>query len=382
MKTSVRHFIQSALGAGLLLLTSGVWAQQKVEQVVKALPFASSGTVQNVMRAGTDSAGPELLEVVTGPNGATSLMLGAAGNVRLSRDSVVRLPDSSQTSHSLELLKGKLFLNISSEDLKKSGNSEFRLKTPSALLAVKGTLFFANVGANEDTVGVHEGSLLVHGADGAALQLLKTGQATSIAIGQPVKPRAMTAEEQALRAEYDAVMLVSTPIAVAPALSSGGIDSYFRAGRISHWTGPQTASALQEIGPLVVVEMKDLPDAKLELTSEGVVRLSGVASPSGRVSARLHISAALGKVTGVRFRARAARGLVLSTNFKDEIPTGAARSKANNSQGWLECFHGSSATSGDDFLTWRLSAGSDARAATRRGTLLELADFTLLTRPR
>ena len=58
-------------------------------------------------------------------------------------DSEVRVPAATGKERSLEMLKGRLFLNISADDLKQRAAGEFRLKTPAALLAVKGTKFFA-----------------------------------------------------------------------------------------------------------------------------------------------------------------------------------------------------------------------------------------------
>ncbi|MDP1587889.1 MAG: hypothetical protein Q8M07_09115, partial [Prosthecobacter sp.] len=94
-------------------------------------------------------------------------------------------------------------------------NAEFRLKTPTALLAVKGTKFFIISENGADTIGVHEGRVTVtEPASGKSLDL-EAGNAVSTSPGILSEMRAMTDEEKAYTPEYAAADLVRTPIPIA-----------------------------------------------------------------------------------------------------------------------------------------------------------------------
>lgn len=97
----------------------------------------------------------------TGADGATSLILGAAGAARMTADSSVRVPPAGGQAAQPRNAQGPALSNISADDLKKRGSGEFKLKTPAALLAVKGTKFFTASKDGIDTIGVHEGRVSV-----------------------------------------------------------------------------------------------------------------------------------------------------------------------------------------------------------------------------
>ncbi len=80
--------------------------------------------------------------------------------VRVQADTELHIPERSgdEMASSLELLKGSLFLNVDAKQLQ-SEKKEFRLKTPTAILTVKGTQFFAEVKPDETISGVYEGSV-------------------------------------------------------------------------------------------------------------------------------------------------------------------------------------------------------------------------------
>jgi len=221
--------------AVLSLAFSTVQAQTVI-QVSQVLPFASSGSVSSLAKGAAPSAstpasgsGSETSiastgnatltgeggRIVTGENAASSLLLGGSGTARMGADSELKVPEPTEKNHSLELLKGRLFMNIRGEELKKRGGAEFRLKTPTALLAVKGTKFFTISENGTDTIGVHEGRVTVtEPASGKSLDL-EAGNAVSTSPGILSEMRAMTDEEKAYTPEYAAADLVRTPIPIA-----------------------------------------------------------------------------------------------------------------------------------------------------------------------
>lgn len=153
--------------------------------------------------------------ISTGSDGAVSLVLGTGaevGTARITTESEVKLPDASEKGHSLELLKGQLFLNISADHLKRRGNSEFKLKTPAALLAVKGTKFFSTTKDGKDVIGVHEGSVeVLEPASGSKITLTR-GKAVEISPGLLGEMRELTNEETGLEKTYALAELEVTPL--------------------------------------------------------------------------------------------------------------------------------------------------------------------------
>ncbi len=162
-----------------------VQAQDVTASISQVIPFASTGMVTTVdgkekpisASASANTTGSTNAttaafmaqtggKISTGADGATSLILGGTGTARMQADSEVRVPAATEKSHSLEMLKGRLFMNIRADDLKKRASGEFRLKTPAALLAVKGTKFFAITQDGADIIGVHEGEVVVTTPDG------------------------------------------------------------------------------------------------------------------------------------------------------------------------------------------------------------------------
>lgn len=223
----------------LLAVGSTVAEAQTVVQISQVLPFSPRGTVvsltkgqpvpASVSSASSSSTGeaaipsaalppPTMVEeggrVLTGANSATSLFLGTAGTARLGAGSELQVPAATDKDRSLEMVKGSLFLNIDGAELKKRGGTEFRLKTPAALLAVKGTKFFTvtDQGTNTDTIGVHEGSVTVTSRDSGQSVTLEAGSAVSVSPSILGEPRPLTDDEQSHTAEYTAASLVRTPL--------------------------------------------------------------------------------------------------------------------------------------------------------------------------
>ncbi len=208
---------------------------QTIVQVSQVLPFANSGAVSSLAKGVANISAPSSTsltktsiastgnatltseggKIITGADGASSLLLGTTGTARMGADSAVQVPEATEKNHSLELLKGKILLNIRGEELRKRGNDEFRLKTPAALLAVKGTKFFTVSTDGTDTIGVHEGSVTVTEPTSGKSVTLEAGNAVSASPGILSEMRAMTDEEKGYAPEYAAADLVRTPIPIA-----------------------------------------------------------------------------------------------------------------------------------------------------------------------
>jgi len=178
--------------------TSGILAAKTADGKTVTISMANvpAGETPIVARQGPGST------LATGAASSAAIAIASAGSFMMGPNTQVRLPQEEENGHSLELLKGELFLNISAEDLKKSGNSTFRLKTPAALLAVKGTRFFAVSESGSDVAGVHEGSVDVSEPKSNQTVALQAGKAVPIKIGQMGQERPMTQKEQALQRQY------------------------------------------------------------------------------------------------------------------------------------------------------------------------------------
>jgi hypothetical protein len=136
-------------------------------------------------------------------NTSCDLVIPDAGAVRMQPESGVKLPAASdpepKKQRSLELLKGKLFLDVDADKLK-ANKQQFRLKTPTTIMAVKGTRFFAvtkQQGEAQDTAGLHEGSIVVMESGSGKFVTLREGNAVEAKAGTMGKPRRLTPEEQA-----------------------------------------------------------------------------------------------------------------------------------------------------------------------------------------
>jgi formylglycine-generating enzyme required for sulfatase activity len=141
--------------------------------------------------------------IETGPDSQATVSIPGAGSMLLGSETQVRLPKTGDKAQSLELLKGKLFLNISAEEVKKQGEASFRLKTPAALLAVKGTKFFASVEKDQETAGVHEGQIGTFAMASRQLNDVQSGNALSIVKGKPEPIRPLTADERRESIHYE-----------------------------------------------------------------------------------------------------------------------------------------------------------------------------------
>jgi hypothetical protein len=221
---SIKRFaflIQCALG--LLANCQNVQAQlNPVASLESVIPFATKGSVQT---GSSDSksatinlvpATPLVREtggrMITGNDGATSLILESGGSARMGADTEISMPTARQPVHSLELLKGRLLLNINANELKSRSKSEFRLKTPTALLAVKGTKFFAISSAGRDIIGVHEGVVMIYEPISKKTMTIQSGEAVDVSPGILEAKRTLSADELAYSAEYDLADLLRSDL--------------------------------------------------------------------------------------------------------------------------------------------------------------------------
>ena len=164
-------FVAQALGQGVTL-PQEVTVLLKAGSVEVVDPDGKKRTVDKEASAGEEvkafllNRGESLQ---TSKETSCDLVIPSAGTMRLQAESGVKLPATPdpepKKQRSLELLKGKLFLDVDAAKLK-ANKQQFRLKTPTTIMAVKGTRFFAATkqeGEAQDTAGLHEGSVIVHG---------------------------------------------------------------------------------------------------------------------------------------------------------------------------------------------------------------------------
>ena len=138
----------------------------------------------------------------SGSEDGTVLVLDTTGLARMQSETVIKVPDAKETSHSLEQLEGTLFFNIDADELKKTQKTEFRLKTPTALLAVKGTHFFVSCSGGTDRIGVHTGVVMVHEPVSRQTITLTAGKAVEVQSGAMGDERPLTADELAGQSNY------------------------------------------------------------------------------------------------------------------------------------------------------------------------------------
>ena len=186
------------MASGFLMLVCAAPADaQAVTEVASATVSRLSGTVQ-IVRSGVSKVAylnAPLLPgdtVRTEKNGSAELSLAGAGAVRAESDTEVKLPGNKdktvEAQESLQLLKGRLFLNIDAAAVKKQGKREFRLKTPAAILAVKGTKFFVLSSAAGDIVGVHEGAVSVSDSLAKQTRRISAGNVVEASAGKLSEP--------------------------------------------------------------------------------------------------------------------------------------------------------------------------------------------------
>lgn len=222
----MRHLTTAFFTAGFLLCISGVTIAQSTANISTVITFRENGKVTKVEAAGPSISPSEVSpkervkilmpveSISTAADSASSLVLGGVGSARLGEESEIRVPQANGDSQSLEMLKGRLFLNISAKELSQRKKGEFRLKTPAALLAVKGTKFFVISNNGADTIGVIEGVVSVTDSRGRNAVNVTAGQAVTVAGDTLAPARPLTTEEIAYQHEIALAEVVRTPVAL------------------------------------------------------------------------------------------------------------------------------------------------------------------------
>ncbi|OYW31096.1 MAG: hypothetical protein B7Z47_02100 [Chthoniobacter sp. 12-60-6] len=234
-----------ALTPSLFVLTA-----QEVAKVSLALPFDTKGKVELTAAAPADSAvqtttppRPTVItaggKISTDESGSAAVTLGGLGTVQMERNTEIQIPAEADAAHSLELLKGKLFLQINAEELQKKNAGEFRLKTPASLLAVKGTRFFVDCDRKSETVGLHEGKVLVTESAGKGTAELLPGQAVTVSPGSISSVGPLSTKDKYGARVYDTLTLTRTPLLITfDARAASGVGGqqvpmqYFHEGRL------------------------------------------------------------------------------------------------------------------------------------------------------
>jgi sulfatase-modifying factor enzyme 1/FecR-like protein len=185
-----------------VLSTTGSVAARTADGKTMAIVVSSVPSGEASITA-TQGAGSIL---ATGGGSSAVVSIPGAGAFLIGPGTQVKLPKPEEKGHTLELLKGQLFFDISAEEIRKHGGATFRLKTPSALLAVKGTRFFASSLNGMDTAGVHQGTVDIYEPVSQQLVALNAGSAVPIKSGQIGKERPLAKDESAFQKNYDLIM--------------------------------------------------------------------------------------------------------------------------------------------------------------------------------
>jgi len=369
-----------------LLLTFGLVGCLQAQQVARpanAIAFATSGqfviSTRNTAPPG-QKAQPEIYEVVTGKDGAAAVTLGALGSVKMEANTQIRMP-AAGAPQSLELLKGKLFLNIDGAELKKSQNTEFRLKTPAALLAVKGTQFFLDTSAAQEIIGVHEGTVAVATLAVRSTALLQKGQASSHGPSQPVRPRAMTAEEMTLSTQYAAP--AKAALTVLSASGTTGMAEYFdnNQGQLSTLAMNDT-EALEKLGSSVLLSAVSPTDCRIEAKEGGLLRVM-VDNPGIlklRLSLTLRPTATAGALA-LHFYFKCPATSTVTVDGK-VMKQEAAVSGPGRTIAWQECLLPTGAAEQTFGIEVERSPQKSSRTKAKQDDpILELSDFMLFSSP-
>lgn len=184
----------------ILVLPAAVAAAAEAEASRAVVTSASGGA--SVLRRGTPVQAAEGMElrkddVITTPStGGIDVSLNGLAGIRVLGGTEARLDDTKESDMRVNVVNGNVILNL--EKLPRS--SRFRLETPTAVAAVRGTQFWGRVdrqtGPAVTTFAVREGAVDVYGKAARRSFRLKQGQALDLPSGEGrIKPRAALAEE-------------------------------------------------------------------------------------------------------------------------------------------------------------------------------------------
>jgi hypothetical protein len=196
-------FIAAAL---VLLLTSTVRVHAQ-EDSWDARIASVSGDVTVVAADGSPEVSGEAhmpLEegdrVVVGDGGSAEIALDGGSLITVRENSDFKLEKTAKADSSFFLAAGSMLAKI-----QKLGERRLKVRTPTAVAAVRGTEFGVDVDGEDSHVGVFdEGKVEVTGAAGGAPELLISNQETSVAKGQAPKRAEQLKRFMARRAQMRA----------------------------------------------------------------------------------------------------------------------------------------------------------------------------------
>ena len=181
----------------VVLLQSGEIEIENLSGEVRKVANDTAGSASEKVQTVNLEAG-ELIR--TSKDSFCDVMIPSVGTMRVTPESEIRLPGKVETErrkqHSMELLKGKLFMDVDAVQLQRTQQKQFRLKTPTTILAVRGTQLFAEVQGDKNIAGVHKGQIAVLEVQSGRTTPLTAGRAVEASPGKLSVPRALSAAEQ------------------------------------------------------------------------------------------------------------------------------------------------------------------------------------------
>lgn len=352
---------------------------QEVAKPANAVALSTSGqfviSTRNTAPTG-QNAQPEVYEVITGKDGSAAVTLGALGSVRMEADTQIRMP-AAGAPQSLELLKGKLFLNIDAAELKKNQNTEFRLKTPTALLAVKGTKFYLDASAEQEVIGVHEGTVAVATLAVRSAALLQKGRAASHSSGQPLQGRPMTAEELAWSTLY-IVPPKATLITLSASDTTGMAEYYDDQGRLSTLAMNDT-DAIEKLGASVMLATMPPIGGRIKAKEGGLLRVMADNAMKQRLNLTLRPVA---EAVALHFYFRCPATSIVTVDGKVMKQGGSAVHGSGLTLPWQECLLSTGAAEHTFEIEVERSPQKPTRTKAKQDDpIIELFDFMLFLEP-
>ncbi len=179
--------------------------------------------------------------VSTGADGQVQLGVFGEAKVLLAPNTVVRVPEPAARAEDvavMEIEKGRAFLRV-----EKRPEREFRLRTPTMTIAVRGTEFFVNVSPKGEVVGTHQGAVEVGLEFGGNRRLVNVPAGKAVVANGEDAPqlRNLTAGEQNLARIY---AMLDIPVLPRPRIA-GDLRSWVfgnRRGWDASFAVPRAAS--------------------------------------------------------------------------------------------------------------------------------------------
>lgn len=202
----------------LLLLTLGSASFAQAEKIVVCQIQGNPVIVRNgqeiAVAKGASCQTNDVLKTTSGC--AVDIAMNDQAGCRVLASSEVLIASANENRMSLKITSGNVILNVK----KLSKEIEFRVETPTAIAAVRGTQFWGNVHYNKglpDTVGttfaVREGSVDIFAKSFGKSFTIETGQALDI----PMAASKLPVIRSALQNELDTMAQAETIKTSGPA---------------------------------------------------------------------------------------------------------------------------------------------------------------------